>query len=223
MCQDARAAIPWRARARGSGEARNAAAYRFPKPLRGDGGCDFSFSGLKTAVRLTIEQEVARCGGLNETIVADVAASFQATIGEILAERVGNALTLATRDYALTAVAVAGGVAANQAIGAGLRRLAAAHQLPLVVAPPALCTDNAAMIAWAGMERLMLGQTDNLDFEPRARWPLGGLESAGNRTKIRYNGRYVEPSHHSVSHYPVYGGGRFRCSSPSHPRWRVPG
>jgi N6-L-threonylcarbamoyladenine synthase len=150
----------------------NANAYRFPKPLRGDGGCDFSFSGLKTAVRLTIEQEVARCGGLNETIVADVAASFQATIGEILAERVGNALTLAARDYALTAVAVAGGVAANQAIGAGLRRLASAHQLPLVVAPPALCTDNAAMIAWAGMERLMLGQTDSLNFEPRARWPL---------------------------------------------------
>ena len=153
----------------------NPHAYAFPRPLIGDGGCDFSFSGLKTAVRLRIEKEVAAAGGLNNTIIANVAASFQRTVVEVLHERVNNALTQAKRDYAVTALAVAGGVAANKAIGQGLRALAETHQLPLVVAAPALCTDNAAMIAWAGMERLILGKTDGIGFEPRARWPLTEL------------------------------------------------
>jgi N6-L-threonylcarbamoyladenine synthase len=149
----------------------NPSAYRFPRPMMGDGACDFSFSGLKTAVRLTIEKEVARVGSLSEQIIADVAASFQAAVLDVLADRVGNALA-AAKAYPLTAIAVAGGVAANQKIGDGLRTLAAAHGLPLVVAPAALCTDNAAMIAWVGVERLRLGLTDSLAVEPRARWPL---------------------------------------------------
>ena len=153
----------------------DAKAYAFPKPLQGDGGCDFSFSGLKTAVRLVIEQEVARLGGLTPKLIADVAASFQATILAVLMERVRNALTQAQRDYPITALAVAGGVAANQAIGGALRQLAAKHDLPLVVAPPALCTDNAIMIAWAGIERFGDGTNDGLAFEPRARWPLTEL------------------------------------------------
>lgn len=147
-------------------------AYKFPRPMVGDGACDFSFSGLKTAVRLTIEKEVARVGTLNETIIADVAASFQAAVLDVLSDRVGNALTIAKRDYPLTALAVAGGVAANQKIGGHLKILSESCGLPLVVAPPALCTDNAAMIAWVGIERLRLGLTDGLDVEPRARWPL---------------------------------------------------
>ena len=156
----------------------NPKAYKFPRPLVGDGTCDFSFSGLKTAVRLTIEKEVERAGGLNDTIIADVAASFQATVVAVLKERLTNAITLAKRDYKLTALAVAGGVAANQLIGSELRALADKHQLPLAVAPPALCTDNAAMIAWAGMERFRLGQVDGVDFEPRARWPLSELSAS---------------------------------------------
>ena len=187
-------------------------AYTFPRPMVGDGGCDFSFSGLKTAVRLCIEKEVAklttppageyhpspppagggRLGGGNnasttsptpvppsnsprlrgEDLVADVAASFQAAVVAVLNERVHNALTIAQRDYPITALAVAGGVAANQAIGNGLQALAHTQGIPLVVAPPALCTDNAAMIAWAGMEKFIRGETDDLSIEPRARWPL---------------------------------------------------
>jgi N6-L-threonylcarbamoyladenine synthase len=143
--------------------------------MAGDGGCDFSFSGLKTAVRLLVEKEAARAGGLNDALVADIAACFQRAVVDVLQDRVGNALALAARDYPLTALAVAGGVAANRAIGDGLRDLADAHGLPLVVAPPALCTDNAVMIAWAGMERFRAGVNDGLDFEPRARWPLTEL------------------------------------------------
>lgn len=156
----------------------NPRAYIFPQPLARDGGCDFSFSGLKTAVRLTIEREVARVGSLTPQIVADVAASFQATIVNILHERVSNALAQATRDYPVTALAVAGGVAANQSIGAGLKALGADYGLPFVAAPIALCTDNGAMIAWAGYERFRLGLVDDPSFEPRARWPLTDLKAA---------------------------------------------
>jgi N6-L-threonylcarbamoyladenine synthase len=153
----------------------NATAYRFPRPLKGSEGCDFSFSGLKTAVRLLIEKEVARAGSLTPQIIADVAASFEAAVLDILDDRVGRGLALARAKYPITALAVAGGVAANQAIGARLRALAQAHALPLVVAPPALCTDNAVMIAWAGMERLQRGAVDDLSVAPRARWPLSEL------------------------------------------------
>jgi N6-L-threonylcarbamoyladenine synthase len=155
----------------------NPQAYQFPRPLRGTDGCDMSFSGLKTAVRLTIEKEVAREGSLTPAVVADVAASFQSAVLDVLSERVGQAIAIAQRDHAVTALAVAGGVAANRAIGARLEQLAAAHALPLIVAPPALCTDNGVMIAWAGMERLVAGALDSLDVAPRARWPLTELSA----------------------------------------------
>ncbi len=153
----------------------NSKAYDLPRPLKGTDGCDFSFSGLKTAVRLLIEKEVARAGSLTPEIIANVAASFEAAVLDVLHDRVGRALAIAQRDYPITALAVAGGVAANQAIGGSLRALAEAHQLPLMVAPPALCTDNGVMIAWAGMERLQLGAVDDLSVAPRARWPLTEL------------------------------------------------
>ncbi len=153
----------------------NSKAYDFPRPLKGTDGCDFSFSGLKTAVRLLIEKEVARAGKLTPEIIADVAASFEAAVLDVLNDRVSRALAIAQRDYPITALAVAGGVAANLAIGSSLRTLAGAHSLPLVVAPPALCTDNGVMIAWAGMERLLLGAVDDLSVAPRARWPLAEL------------------------------------------------
>lgn len=157
----------------------NPQAYDLPRPLKGTAGGDFSFSGLKTAVRLLIEKEVARAGGLTDALVADIAASFQQAVVDVLQDRVSNALALAQRDYLLTALAVAGGVAANAAIGQGLQALAATHNLPLVIAPPALCTDNAVMIAWAGMERFFAGINDGLGFEPRARWPLTELVPVG--------------------------------------------
>jgi N6-L-threonylcarbamoyladenine synthase len=150
----------------------NAKAYAFPRPLKGTDGVDFSFSGLKTAVRLVIEKEVKRAGSLTPEIIADVAASFEAAVLDVLDDRVGLALTRARADYPITALAVAGGVAANLAIGNRLRTLAEHHHVPLVVAPPALCTDNAVMIAWAGMERLQLDAVDALDVQPLARWPL---------------------------------------------------
>ena len=150
----------------------NPKAYHLPRPMVGTEGCDFSFSGLKTAVRLLIEKEVARAGSLTPEIIADIAASFEAAVLDVLQDRVGRALELAQRDYPITALAVAGGVAANQAIGSHLRALAQAHGVPLVVAPPALCTDNGVMIAWAGMERYLRGVTDDLSTQPRARWPL---------------------------------------------------
>ena len=149
----------------------NSRAYAFPRPMKGDGGCDFSFSGLKTAVRLTIEKEVAQQGALTDVLIANVAASFQAAVLDVLEDRVHNAMMRA-KEYPITALAVAGGVAANQAIGAGLASLAAKHHVPLVAAHPALCTDNAAMIAWVGMERFTRGLTDPLSVEPKARWPL---------------------------------------------------
>lgn len=157
----------------------NPRAYALPRPLTGTEGCDFSFSGLKTAVRLVIEKEVARAGRLTPQIVADVAASFEAAVLDVLNERVGRALAMAQAMYPLTALAVAGGVAANQAIGDSLRRLAHAHGLECVVAPPALCTDNGVMIAWAGMERLRRGAVDDLSIQPRARWPLTELVPLG--------------------------------------------
>lgn len=151
------------------------AMYDLPRPMIGTDGCDFSFSGLKTAVRLLIEAEVARAGSLTSQIVSDVATSFEAAILDVLHERVDRALAIARDTYNASALAVAGGVAANQAIAARLRALADTHHVPLAVAPSALCTDNAVMIAWAGMERLKLGVTDNLNVSPRARWPLTEL------------------------------------------------
>lgn len=160
----------------------NAAAYDLPRPLIRTDGYDFSFSGLKTAVRLLIEQEVARAGALTPAIVADVAASFQAAVVEVLQDRVSRALAEAQKQAPITALVVAGGVAANQAIGAGLEAIARAQAVPLIVAPPALCTDNAVMIAWAGVERLRLGQRDALSVAPRARWPLTELHPVGTQS-----------------------------------------
>jgi N6-L-threonylcarbamoyladenine synthase len=140
------------------------ARFDLPRPMKGRPGCDFSFSGLKTAVR----QTVASLGQCSDKDVADVAASVQAAIGDALVDRTANAL----KQFTGKTLVVAGGVAANAALRQRLEALAAANGLAFVAPPPALCTDNAAMIAWAGLERLRLGMTDALDFAPRPRWPL---------------------------------------------------
>ena len=150
--------------------------FELPRPMLGRPGLDFSFSGLKTAVRHLVEM----LPQLDDQSRADIAASFQARVAESLADRTGRALRQCRADgVPLTALVVAGGVAANAALRAALAAVADEAGLPLVAPPPRLCTDNAAMIAWAGIERLRLGLTDGFDFAPRPRWPLdagAGLE-----------------------------------------------
>jgi N6-L-threonylcarbamoyladenine synthase len=158
----------------------NPAAFALPRPMLGRPGLDFSFSGLKTAVRQAAEQAGILGGagdsGSGAQRRADLAASFQAAVGDILAERCGKALAVFQADYgAAGPLVVAGGVAANRSLRARLESVAAAAGSRLVAPPPALCTDNAAMIAWAGVERLALGLTDPLDFAARPRWPLESL------------------------------------------------
>ena len=153
-----------------SARAGNAARFDLPRPLRGRAGCDFSFSGLKTAVRLLVER-LGDARTAQDT--ADVAAAFQLAVADVIEDRTAHALALARgRGYAPSALVVAGGVAANLAIRDRLASLAAAHGLALKAPPLALCTDNAAMIAWAGQERLARGLTDSLDTPARPRWPL---------------------------------------------------
>jgi N6-L-threonylcarbamoyladenine synthase len=143
--------------------------FELPRPMVGRPGCDFSFSGLKTAVRLV----AAGLAADDLQARADLAASFQQTVARTLANRVGNAVALFNARYpdGRTLVA-AGGVAANGAIREALTATAAAGGLRLVVPPAALCTDNGAMVAWAGLERYRLGLQDPLDFAARPRWPL---------------------------------------------------
>jgi N6-L-threonylcarbamoyladenine synthase len=134
----------------------------------GKPGCDFSFSGLKAALVRT----VANMGALDQAAVADLAAAFQDRAAGTLAARTANAITAFRNRWPQgDTLAVAGGVAANGEIRARLNRLASEHGLKIVAPPPRLCTDNAAMIAWAGIERLRLGLTDSLDFAARPRWP----------------------------------------------------
>jgi N6-L-threonylcarbamoyladenine synthase len=141
--------------------------FTLPRPMWRKRGCDFSFSGLKTAVRLAVEKLPAG----DQQAVADLCASFQRTVGDVLTDRCGNALELAPS----STLVVAGGVAANVYLRGRLESTASEHGTRLVAPPVKLCTDNGAMIAWAGLERLRLGMTDVLDFRPRPRWPLDGM------------------------------------------------
>ena len=137
----------------------NPRAVPLPRPLVGSGEPHFSFAGLKSAV--------LRAHQAGTHSAADLAASFQQAAIDCVVDRTRIALSAGS---SATALVVAGGVAANQAMRAALEQLAAEFGLPFVAPPLALCTDNAAMIAWAGVERL--GQSDPLDFAARPRWPL---------------------------------------------------
>ena len=144
--------------------------FALPRPMKGRPGCDFSFSGLKTAVR----QALAGLGDeVSDQDKADLAASFQVAAVDALLSRVKQALKIFKADYPeATDMVIAGGVAANTHLRSELDKMLTKHNLNLVVPPPRLCTDNGAMIAWAGLERLRRGENDPLDLAAKARWPL---------------------------------------------------
>jgi len=148
----------------------DAARFAFSRPLIGRDNCNFSFAGLKTAV-LHAVRGLEQGGGLNAQDRADIAASFQAAAGDVIVDRTRRALARMTGD-APPRLVVAGGVAANRYLRERLTALCAQRGSAFTAPPLALCTDNAAMVAWAGVERLALGLVDALDAPVRARWPL---------------------------------------------------
>lgn len=150
--------------------------FDFPRPMHGRPTADFSLSGLKTAVRLAAE----RIAPLSDGDVRDICASFQAAVVDVIVDRTRAGLR-ACRPAGIkpTALVVAGGVAANGPIRRGLTRLATEAGLRLIAPPVELCGDNGAMIAWAGLERLQLGLTDDMAAVARPRWPLTERVEAG--------------------------------------------
>jgi N6-L-threonylcarbamoyladenine synthase len=167
-----------------------ARAYTLPRPMLGRERADFSFSGLKTAVRQIVRDSAFKPGDK-----ADLAAAFQAAVIEVLADRVHVAMQQFRTEFGKVdgpmSFIAAGGVAANLAIRKGLEDTAGEHGFDVFIPPPALCTDNGAMVAWAGLERLWLGQTDPLDAAPRARWPL---QDIGNPEEKSPSSRETGPA-----------------------------
>ncbi len=151
----------------------DAARFGFPRPMLDRSGCDLSFSGLKTAMLRARDRAVAARGGLTAQDRADLCAGFQRAVSEVIAEKTRRAVALyLCRTPSVPALAVAGGVAANGVIRAALQAVAAERGLAFAAPPLALCTDNAAMIAWAGIERIRAGIAPSGDFVARPRWPL---------------------------------------------------
>jgi len=150
--------------------------FPFPRPLWGTERPDFSLSGLKTAVRLAIEKNAP----LSPQDVADLCASFQNAICHVLCDRVSRAFdlfsTIDTRR--LAGFTVVGGVASNEALRGALATQAKSRNISFVLPPKELCTDNGAMIAWAGLERFEHGLVDSLDIPIRARWPIEEVSHA---------------------------------------------
>ena len=156
----------------------NATRFALPRPMQGRKDADFSLSGLKTALRL----EAEKIAPLSDQDVADLCASFQQAVVDVVLDRLRAGLRMFRARYgAPSALVAAGGVAANQAIRKVLHRLAFEVGSVLVAPPLELCTDNGAMIAWAGAERLALGLVDTLEVAPRARWPLDEIAAAKGR------------------------------------------
>ena len=147
----------------------NEKAYKLPIAMKGRPGCDFSFSGLKTAVRTIIAKEI-----LSEEIIVNICASFQYTIAQILLDRLNNA-ALSVTNLPIKQLVIAGGVAANQYLLEKIKNNMLKYNFETIAPPIKLCTDNGAMIAWAGIERFRLKLIDNLDVAPRSRWPLSDI------------------------------------------------
>ena len=143
--------------------------FDLPRPLINRDDCHFSFSGLKTAIR----READKLGVPTDQDKADLCAGFQAAAADVLADRSRRAMEIfARRTGGKGAFVISGGVAANKFLRDRLSVLCEAQGFRMVCPPPSLCTDNGAMIAWAGLERLRLGLTDTLEAPARARWPL---------------------------------------------------
>ncbi len=146
--------------------------FKFPVPMKGRAGCDFSFSGLKTSVRTCIEKQEV----LTEQIKSDICASFQTAVVAQMSDRLDHAIEIFKAKCPQGKdLVVAGGVAANQAVRGMLEEKAKQSGLIFSAPPIKLCTDNGVMIAWAGMERYLLGKSDSFDFRARPRWPLTEL------------------------------------------------
>jgi len=159
--------------------------FQLPRPMKGRPNCDFSFSGLKTAVRHAAAALKPPLGPQSQA-VKDLAATFQQAVGDVLADRTTRALEAFRDETGRNGpLVVAGGVAANRYLRGRLAATAEAAGAALHAPPPALCTDNAAMIAWAGLERLRLGLADPLDFAPRPRWPLEALAAPAVPEAVR--------------------------------------
>jgi N6-L-threonylcarbamoyladenine synthase len=149
--------------------------HRFPRPMIRRPGCDLSFSGLKTAVAQTVAR-IAPC--LTNQQRADIAASFQQAVVEVLSDRAGHAMDMMRQRFPeADLMVVAGGVAANASIRTGLAAAARSRGFRMIAPPVRLCSDNAVMVAWAGVERLRFGRDNTIDVSPRPRWPLEELEA----------------------------------------------
>jgi N6-L-threonylcarbamoyladenine synthase len=154
--------------------------FDLPRPMMGRSNADFSFSGLKTAAR----HEILKLGEATEKDKKDLAAAFQAAIVDIIVDRARAAIRIFTeRDGRPQGLVIGGGVAANGAVRRALTRLCAESGVRFVSPPASLCSDNGAIIAWAGLERLKRGMTDDLAFAPRARWPLDAAASLAHHGK----------------------------------------
>jgi len=167
-------------RAAADGDAKR---FALPRPLLDRPGLDMSFAGLKTAVR----NAAYEAAPLSERDVADLCASFQEAVADVIGEKARRALAAFSAAFpaAEPVLVIAGGVAANAAIRDRLDTIARGGRARLVAPSPSLCTDNAAMIAWAAIERLRLGPVDDSDVSPRPRWPLdtktAGVLGAGKK------------------------------------------
>ncbi|MEM7269081.1 MAG: tRNA (adenosine(37)-N6)-threonylcarbamoyltransferase complex transferase subunit TsaD [Pseudomonadota bacterium] len=146
--------------------------FAFPRPLLDREGCDMSFSGLKTAVRREVDKLVAAQGGVTGQDRSDLCAGFQTACAEALAEKTRRAMTMMDWPKGYRILSVAGGVAANATIRTALERVAGIENFTFTAPPLRLCTDNAAMIAWAGAERWAMGERGDTAIQARPRWPL---------------------------------------------------
>ena len=151
--------------------------FAFPRPLMDRPGCDMSFSGLKTAVLRARDGLVSAQGGLTPQDQADLAAGFQAAVVEVLAGKTARAFE-ACEEATPRSFCVAGGVAANRAIRAALETVSTRFDARFIAPPMALCTDNAAMIAYAAAEQSLLRGPDDMTLSARPRWPLDTAQPA---------------------------------------------
>lgn len=173
-----------------------ASRFALPRPMVGRPDADFSLSGLKTALRL----EAEKVAPLSEQTVCDLCAAFQQAVADMVRDRLRVGLKLFRERFGQPmALVAAGGVAANTTIRRLLHTAALDGGTVLILPPPELCTDNGAMIAWAGAERLAHGLTDTLDVGPRPRWPLGDVKKPDRPAE-------PEPAPHAGPHPAPHAG-----------------